>query len=85
MKYAVMEFETGLSLGQTTQPNKWINSKTSKFDNGTDALLYYSNTPCGWSEIIQANDDEELERLINEMKNNMLDENYLKENVYDYI
>ena len=85
MKYAVMEFETEISEGISNCPNKWVNTKSSIFDSGANALLYYAERPCGWSEILQAETDDELKALMEEMNNNMNDINYLDTHVYPYI
>jgi hypothetical protein len=84
-KYAVMFFETELTLGMSTTPGKWHNTKTVYTDNGYEALNIYANTPCPASQLLKANTEEELEMQINEMKNNFKDEDWLNENLYPFL
>ena len=43
-KYAVMLFDTEVNLGVSIHPNKWVNVENKYFDNGADALHYYTHS-----------------------------------------
>ena len=83
--YAVMLFETELSLGKSSNPNKWECTNIRYFENGGQALDYYANTPCPASQIIDSFDKEDLEKQIAEMKVNYQNPAWLEENLYPYM
>jgi hypothetical protein len=84
-KYALMLFYTGRELGITDKPGVWYNTHTYYYDNGTEALNAYANTPCPASQLIQASDQFELECLMGDMLLNFQDEEWLNENLYPYL
>ena len=83
--YAVMLFCTAMEMGISNIPNKWINVRTIKFDNGTAALEAYANIPNPASQLIDAESEEELNKEIEIMKNNYQNEKWLEENLYPYL
>lgn len=60
MKYAVMIFDTEINIGVSTNPLKLFNTQTVMFDNGIESLNYWTKTPCLWSTIIMADNEDEL-------------------------
>lgn len=84
-KYAVMLFETGLNLGTTHEPNKWVNYKNVYFNNGLEALNYYADTSCPASQLVEGEDEFELQCRMGEMILNYMDDNWLNENLYPYL
>ena len=84
-KFAVMLFETEMNLGNSNCPNKWVNTHNYYFENGTEALNCYAETPCPASQLIEAKDDFELKCKMGEMMMNFRDEQWLNENLYPYI
>ena len=43
-KYVVMLFDTEVNLGVSIKPNRWVNVENKYFDNGSDALYYYTHS-----------------------------------------
>ena len=84
-KYAVMLFDTEVNLGVSIQPNKWVNVENKYFDNGADALHYYTHSDSQFSEIIDAEDMYELQCKMGEMLINYMDDAWLNEHVYTRI
>lgn len=84
-KYAVMLFKTELELGISNKPEQWINYYTFFTDNSYKALEYYANTPCPASQLIKAEKGEDIDQLIEEMKNNYKDKKWLNENLYPFL
>ena len=80
-----MLFETELRLGVSNNPNKWVNTTNYYFNNGTEALECYANTPNPASQLIEATDDYELKCKMGEMMINYRNENWLNENLYPYL
>lgn len=83
--FAVMLFNTEIELGISNTPNKWVNTKNYKFNDGAAALDFYANTPCPASQLIDANSEEELVEEMNTMIKNYQDENWLENNLYPYL
>lgn len=83
--FAVMLFNTEIELGISNTPNKWVNTKNYKFNDGTSALDFYANTPNPASQLIDATSEEELESKMNDMIHNFQNENWLEENLYPYL
>ena len=83
--YAVMLFDTEINLGISSIPNKWKNIRNIIFDNGTNALTYYSEIPNPASQLIDAQDIDELNVEMNIMYQNFSDENWLNNNLYPYL
>lgn len=84
-KFAVMLFDTEINLGVSATPNKWVNYKNVYFDNGIEALDYYSNTPCPASQLIDGADDYELQCKMGEMMLNYMDDKWIEENLIPYL
>ena len=84
-KYAVMLFHTELELGLSNTPGRWVNTHTYYFDDGAEALYWYANTPNPASQLITAEDDEELKAKCGEMILNYQDESWLNTNLYPYL
>lgn len=84
-KYAVMLFDTEVNLGLSTHPNRWVNVENKYFENGADALHYYTNYGSQFSEIIDAEDTYELQCKMGEMMLNYRNEEWLNKNVYPRI
>lgn len=82
-----MFFDTKINLNLSETPGIWINYKNVYFNNGSEALNYYANTPVGsgTSEIIDASDDFELKCKMGDMLSNYMNQNYLNEHVYPYM
>lgn len=80
--YALMLFYTELELGISQQPNTWINYGNQYYDNGLEALEAYANTPCPASQLIDAEDKDELLVKMNDMLNNFKDKKWLEECLY---
>lgn len=83
--FAVMEFRTELEMGISQEPNKWINTKNTIFSDGAKALIYYSNTPCPASQIVDGFSAEELLQNMEDMIQNYKDQKWLEENLYPYL
>ena len=83
--YAVMLFFTEIELGISTVPNKWVNIKNVKFDNGADAVNYYANTKCPASQLIDAESEEELIEKMNQMIKNFNNQEWLDNDLYPYL
>ena len=84
-KFAVMLFDTEINLGVSATPNKWVNYKNVYFNNGVEALDYYSNTPCPASQLIDGVDDYELQCKMGEMMLNYMDDKWIEENLIPYL
>jgi hypothetical protein len=84
-KYAVMLFMTEIELGISSEPNKWVNYRNVYFDNGTEALWFYANTPCPASQLIEASDDYELQCKMGEMMLNYMDDDWLNKHLYPFL
>ena len=84
-KYAVMLFDTEVNLGVSIQPNKWVNVENKYFDNGADALHYYTHSDSQFLEIIDAEDMYELQCKMGEMLINYMEDAWLNEHVYTRI
>ena len=84
-KYAVMLFDTEFNLGVSIHPNRWVNIENKYFDNGSEALNYYTNYGSQFSELIDADDMYELNCNMGEMMLNYRDEEWLNKNVYPRI
>ena len=61
---------------------QWINTKNSYFHNGAQALMYYADTPCEHSQLLDATSTEELAKERNQMLLNFQDEQWLAKNIY---
>lgn len=83
--YALMLFETEFKLGVSGNPNKWVNTANYYFDNGTDALNAYANTPCPASQLVEGKDPYELKCRMGQMLLNYQDEDWLNENLYPFL
>ena len=83
--YAVMLFDTQVNLGTGDKPNVWVNYKNVYFNKGSDALMYYANTRCPASQLIDADTEYELKAKIGEMILNYMNEEWLNENLYPYM
>lgn len=83
--FAVMLFNTEFELGISNTPNKWVNVKNYKFNDGQSALDFYTNTPNPASQLIDATSEEELESKMNDMLQNYNDQKWLEENLYPYL
>lgn len=84
-KFAVMLFDTEINLGVSATPNKWVNYKNVYFDNGVEALHYYSNTMCPASQLIDGVDDYELQCKMGEMMLNYMDDKWIEDNLLPYL
>lgn len=84
-RFAVMLFETEISLGISNTPNKWVNTKNILFKNGSKALECYANTPCPASQLVAAKDDYALQCKMGEMILNYQNEKWLNDNLYPYL
>ena len=80
--YALMLFYTELELGISQKPNAWINFGNQYYDNGLEALEAYANTRCPASQLIDAEDKDELLVKMNDMLNNFKDTKWLEECLY---
>lgn len=67
------------------EENKWYNIRNVYFNSHQDALIYYAETPCPASQLISGETKEELEKKVEEMKQNYQNEDWLKENLYPYL
>lgn len=85
MLYAVMLFDTEINLCISTIPLRLFNYHTATFDNSTDALWYYANTPCYWSIMIESETEDDLAYKSAEAIENHQDPEYIKEKVLPYI
>ena len=56
-----------------------------KYPSYSDTLNAYANTMCPASQIIEAINDADFERKVNELKQNFLNEEWLEKNIYPYI
>jgi len=86
--FAVMLFMTEMELNISQTPNKWVNTKNYIFDGdnaGRKALTFYADTPCPASQLIDANDLEELQTKMNDMIHNFNDEEWLNNNLYPHL
>ena len=83
--HAVMFFHTENELGISADDSKWVNTNTSYFDNGFQALECYANTPCPASQLLSENTEEELQQAVEQMKKNYQDQQWLKENLIPYL
>ena len=84
-KYALMLFETEISLGISSNPGLWENTKTLYFDNGAEALYYYSEIPNPASCLLDGETEEELHTQVEQMKRNYKDRDWLDKNLYPYL
>lgn len=68
-KYAVMSFESEISLSVGIYPNRWVNVSNEYFESGTEALLCLisKSDPFQMNEIIDGVDDYELQCKMGEM------------------
>ena len=86
---SVFPYETtdqvALMKGVLIHPNRWVNIENKYFDNGSEALNYYTNYGSQFSEIIDADDMYELKCKMGEMMLNYRDEEWLNKNVYPRI
>ena len=86
---SVFPYETtdqvALMKGVSIHPNRWVNIENKYFDNGSEALNYYTNYGSQFSEIIDADDMYELKCKMGEMMLNYRDEEWLNKNVYPRI
>ena len=64
---------------------KWIFMGMRIFNNCTNALNVYSNTPCPASQFIKAKTQKEFNDKVEKMKQNFKNETWLQENLYPYI
>lgn len=80
--YALMLFYTELELGISQKPNVWLNFGNQYYENGSQALEAYANTPCPASQLIDAKDKDELLVKMNDMLHNFNDPKWLEENLY---
>lgn len=83
--FAVMLFDTELSLGISQRPNKWINFRNLYYTDGGAALMAYANIRCPASQIIDAKDIHELEVKMTDMINHFKDDKWLEECLYPYL
>lgn len=84
-KYAVMLFETEFRLGISSHPGKWVNTANHFYNSGAEALNAYANIPNPASQLIRADDDDDLHQQMEEMRKNYRDENWLNDNLYPYM
>lgn len=83
--WALMLFFTEFELGRSDVPGRWINTQNVIYTNGVAALEAYANTKCPASQLIDADNEEELWREINQMKKNYESNEWLEENLYPYL
>ena len=83
--WALMLFNTELELGISNKPNKWVNTGIAYFNNGTDALNAYANTPNPASQLVDGATPEELLNEMATMLNNFSDEKWLETELYPYL
>lgn len=83
--YALMLFYTELEMGISQKPNVWFNYGNRYYENGSQALEAYANTPCPASQLIDARDKDELLIKMNDMLNHFKDSKWLEENIYPYL
>lgn len=78
--YCVMLFfeESDITGNTRREKEEWINTRNVYFRNGTMALEYYANTRCPASQLIDAENIEELVKKRNQMLLNFKDEKFLK-------
>lgn len=60
-------------------------ARVGKYSSYSDAVNAYANTRCPASQIIEAIDNVDFEKKVNELKQNFLNEKWLEENIYPYI
>lgn len=60
-------------------------ARTRIFDNKTDQMLCYAETPCPASQLIEADSEVELNEKIEQMKNNFENPKWLENNLYPYL
>ena len=77
-----MLFYTEMELGISQKPNVWINYGNQYYENGVEALEAYANTPCPASQLIDAENKEELLVKMNDMLHNFQDKKWLEECLY---
>ena len=63
----------------------WICLGKRRFNDGMDALNFYSNIPCPASQLIDAKTIEELETKEEQMITNFANEEWLKECLYPFM
>ena len=80
--YALMLFYTELELGISQKPNVWLNFGNQYYESGSQALEAYANTPCPASQLIDAQDKDELLVKMNDMLHNFNNPKWLEENLY---
>lgn len=83
--WAHMLFFTEFELGRSDTPGKWINTQNVIYTNGVAALEAYANSKCPASQLVDADNEEELWREINQMKKNYENEEWLEKNLYPYM
>lgn len=83
MIYVVMFFDTEFNLGVSSNPNKWINYKNIRFNNGYEALYTFINADCFSPQIIKGENDQIINEKINQMKLNYTDNSWVNDNVYN--
>ena len=83
--WALMLFFTEMELGRSETPGRWVNTQNVIYTNGTAALEAYANTRCPASQLIDADDEEQLWAEINQMKKNYEDDEWLEKNLYPYM
>lgn len=60
-------------------------ARIGKYPSAADALNAYTNTRCSASQLIEAVDNADFEKKVNELKQNFLNEKWLEENIYPYL
>lgn len=81
--YAVLEFDTELSLGLSNKPNQWVNTNTYETRDGAKALYKYIYSDAASVQLFTADDAYSLHAMIGEMILNYMDEAWVDKNVYN--
>lgn len=83
--FALMLFYAPEELGVEDCNESFCDPIIRTYSDKVDAMMAYANTQCPASQLIEANSQEELEVLIEQMKNNYKDEDWLETNLYPYL
>lgn len=83
--FALMLFNTEIELGISSTPEKWVNTRTLVFTNGTQALMAYSEIPNPASQLVDGKTPQELAEQIEQMRENFNNPAWLEENLYPYL
>lgn len=83
LAYHQREITGGFDPNKPAYPREF--GRVRIYNNKRDQLEAYANTMCPASQCFEANSQEEINKIVEDFKNNFENNEWLEKNIYPYI